>query len=1553
MDANSPNWQQVARSEHSRETDALNRLREMLPDAAPIRGWTNFQFTNGGRIHEVDALVVTAKGGFVIEEKSWTGSVSGDQGTWTQTRVNGSKMSVSSPANLTAAKARALASLIKGRWSYGPTQRGPIPIFLQPLVWFSDPGIRVNLPAELRSVVAVTDPQQGSRFPDIYDVLLEIGADQAGSRDFQRVTEAQSEMFAAAMKSIGIREIPKQMTIGDYDLDIPSFAERGDAQDFLATHRGLRERARIRIYSNQVGMGRDLQKALDDAARREHQAAQQLADVKGVVPTKDYTQTEFGPAVLFRHDDRWQRLDHYLAQQDGPLAVTESLDLIESLASTLREVHRRRISHRMLTPQSVWLKPGSKPTDANPAGSTLVPLIADLSLAAQESGPASNGVTFTRVGALPVAGLSAVEAVVGDRSIETYVAPEMFTDPAADGVATDVYSLGAIAYLLITGRPPAADRNELREVLGQRGLALSARMPEVDTALESLVRRCTTPIVSQRFERMSDVLAALSLARASVTGHRDATHLDPLEAEPGDVLVERFEVKALLGRGSTASALLCHDNQWFRDVVLKVSLGAGCDDRIRAERDRLEGLDQANIVTLHEMMVLNNRPTLVLSVAGTRSLDQQLRSEGPASPEDLQRWGDDLLEAVRYLEKVGVWHRDIKPPNLAIGPMGKSKAQHLVLFDFSLSAATPAEIDAGTPRYLEPFLGTDRPFDLAAERYAVAVTLHEMATGELPVWGDNKSDPNYVPADEEAVVAVEAMEDTLRPYLSEFFARALRRNPAERFDTAEDMLRAWNQLFAQWEEATPGERGDGSADDGAGFDGADSDGSGSARSAPQPLPTGLTLDDAITSLGRSKKVQSALKKCGANTVRDVARLDAAMVNRTRGVSVKTRRAVVQLRALVLERFGDQSAAAGAAKTTGATTDAATDRTTQQSTLPASARAAATSVEPAGFAGAESAAAESLRTESAGAESARAEAAAMLALPESPVDLDTLRLRLVPPEPGRGQSGRTNEVIRALLTLDDIPATAEHAEDWPTATVVAQAMGLTRARVSQVHSKARGHWATSPQLAGVLTDVVDVLASLGGVAGVSELVGPLLSMRDTGHDGDEARRLATAVIRAAVEADPRPADLTVLPSDVLVVRRCGRRTLLALDGAAFAAHAEEGNLAVQRWADSGVGLSGFDPDALLAMAVAVGHKADELVATSKLVSSSDAVPALRALRTEANRALSDARLVRLAAAAGSQAVANAASDLVALDTTPEQALSWSRQVLAPSRRFTADELAERVAVRFPQVTLPPRPQLDQAIADAGLRFAWSDEHDAYLSNAEQLGIEQLTIVAPRAITAFGNSRNPRVATNEMDPAALAAMAVENRLAASVAEGGYLALRVPTDRLAVAQQSLTRWTERHVGGDTMPSLNLEAMMLRHLRAEAERRGVVWSNVPAADDPAGPNWQRLSLLGKAAAEATIAEVLTHCRCLLWFPGALVRHGKELPRSPLDQLRDAATERGGPVDLLWLVVLGGQTDALPMVDGTGVPIVAPSEWLDVSEPWLNNAHRAVGNTRVEGHSA
>jgi serine/threonine protein kinase len=1475
----------VSSSQYAWEEDALNVLRDLLPDAAPFQAWSNFQFTDGGRIHEVDALVVTPKGGFVIEIKSWSGTVDGDQGTWTQTRRDGSRQSHSNPANLTAEKVRALAGLVRHNWSLGPHRDGPGPIFLQPLVWFSNPNLQVRLPAELRNHVALADSVDHRVFPGITDAIITIGAEQAKDKRFSRVSEVRSDRFVVAMDRIGIRESTRNRTAGSYVLELPAFAERGNTQDFAAIHQHTRRPARVRIYSNVNGQGPDQAKALKDMAHREYTAAQNLRRLDGVIDAIDLDQTDFGPAVIFEHDKRWRRLDLFLGELPQPLPLAESLRLVEALAGTLREVHKRRITHRMLTPQSVWLKPPSS------AGAKVTPLLTDLSLAAQESDTiATSTATYTRMGSLPAAGTTAVELVLGDRSVETYLAPEAFTDPNADGVARDVYSLGALAYLLITGQPPAEDRAELRSALGQNGLSLAAVMPEVDPALEAVIRRCTTPIVSDRYQRMADVAAALAVARAAVTGERLEAQADPLLAEANDQLAGRYEVVRRLGQGSTATALWCRDLQTDRDVVLKVSLGGPCDERVRLEGERLDGLDQANIVKLHEAVELGDRPTLVLSFGGERSLANVLREDGAVSPEYLQRWGDDLLEAVRYLEKVGVSHRDIKPDNLGIAPLGVHKQQHLVLYDFSLSGARTADTDAGTPPYLEPFLGGERTFDLAAERYAAAVTLHEMATGETPVWGDGRTDPAFLPDGTEATLLVEAIDEGLREPLAAFLARALRRDPAERFDTAEDMLRAWNEVFAGWEHAE-GDQDDDTAE----------------PTAAKLLPEQLSLADPITSFGASRKVASALRKCGATTVRDVAGLDAALVNRTRGVSVKTRRQIVRLRAAVLERFADELAST-------------LDRTT---TAPATPTVLA--AEPAD--GNEPAPATSL-------------AAAPVR-----VDLDTVGLRLVPPRGARGRAGQVTEAVRAILGLDPLPTDAAH-DDWPSATAVAATLDVTRAAVSHAHQKARNHWGSSADLVGVIPDLVAALVDLGGVAGVSELTAPLLDVRPTGLDGDDGRRLAAAVVRAAVEATGDG-----VPDGVFAVRRFGRRTIVALDGAAVETHIAAGHPTFAGWDRNAADWSSFTPESLITLAVALGGRADELVADTSLVSSSDAVPSLRTVRSDAGRPLSDSRLVRLAAASSDHASANAGSDLVSLAVSAPEALRWSRPALIGSARLSPAELRERVAVRFPNLELPDRPALDDALAAAGLPYTWDDTSDTYRSIAAPVGGEQLTVGPARAATVVSVGGRTLAPADPQDPDVAAALAVQRRLDASVAEGGFLALRVPTDRVVDAREGLSRWVHKdgQQDDDCLVEVDLEATFLTHLRAEAERRKVVWSNVPGADDPTGADWTKLSVLASAAVEATLAEVRSHRRVLAWFPGAIVRHGGDLVPTPLDQLRTAATDRDGDLELLWLVVLGGQADALPAVDGTPVPIVAPTEWLDVTEPWLANKHRGTGGGDAE----
>jgi serine/threonine protein kinase len=1524
MDATSPRWQQVTPSQHSWEEDALGTLRTMLPDSDPFRVWTNFEFTDGGRIHEADALVITPKGVFLIEIKSWSGRVKGDQGTWVQERRDGSRLAVNNPARLNTSKVRSLASLIKRNWRGGPT--APRTPFIESLVWFSNPNLRVALPVELYNQVAVADDNKAAsnHIQTLSQAIIDIGETESTRSGFRRISAEQSDEFATTMDRIGLKESTRTRTAGSYELQLPAFAERGSTQDFNAKHKLHRLPARVRIYSNVANATPEDAKALRDAATREYMATQNLR-LDGVVGAIDMDLTDFGPAVIFEQPADALRLDKFLAERGEDLDTDARLRIIEQIATTVRAMHRRRISHRMLTPESVWLRPSTSTRDGATTGTVWEPLISDFSLAARESADGPGTVTtYTRVGSLPVARTGAVEVVLADPAMETYLAPEAFTDAGADGVSLDAFSVGALTHLLFADQAPARDRSEVRAALGNAGLSVSAVKPEIDPRIEELVRNCTNPIVSDRTTSMAEILDRIALARGEDYGAvEEQAEADPLTAEPGDVLGDRFEVKQRLGKGSTAVALWCADCAHDRDVVLKIASKEANNARLVFEGEALDNLRQQNVVELYEQLPMAGRQVLVLSFAGEESLTGYLRLEGAVSTDFLRRWGEDLLEAVRYLEKVGVSHRDVKPDNLGIIEMGPRKQSHLVLFDFSLAGTSAEDTKAGTPGYLDPFLDDEgrKRYDLAAERYAAAITIHEMATGETPTWGDGRTDPAYLAEDVQPELLVEGIDPEIRAPMVEFLTRALQRDPAKRFDTADDMARAWLAVFADWEHSAE------SADD----DEPEADGKPAAGKA---LPDNLSLDDPIASLPTSRKVRSALRKVGAETVRQVATLDAVKVNKTRGVAVKTRKQALKLRAAVLERFAE---------------DLATESAQTSPTMPTSAEQA----DPAA----------STATDPSDGEQGRQgrDDDIDVASVETPVpDLDELGTMLVPPRAKRGRAGSVEETVRHLLGLSpsgvavpDDPAVEVGPEeaDWPTLASTAKRVGLTAGGASHTFGKARAHWAASPDLMGVGADLLAILADLGGVAGVSELEAPLAEVRGSGNDPDEAQRLAAAVVRAVLESESPLAQLFTL-------RRTGRRTLVAVDGAAVneallhAAESDPSDAAALALStlDRSVRhqLTGVDTAGLIDLAVKVGDRADELVESSPLVPSGDAIPALRSVAPGVGRSLSDARLVRLAGAASDDATTNATSDLVRRNASPAEALRWTRAALVSANQLTVDEIAARVAARFPGVALPERPELDEVLQQADLKLGWSEEHRAFRSTADAPGgVGPLTTSAtrrPTVIGAGGTTVEPK--PEAVDPAVTRAIDIDARLERSLDEGGFLALRVPTDRLAQAQRGLLRFENpaRQGGQATMTSIDLEATFLRNLRAAAQERGVAWANLEGADDPSDTNWTRLSILAAAAVDAAIAEVVEHSQVIAWYPGVLVRHGSASQTAPLDRLRDAVLGGDHPIRTLWLVVLGGTTDALPKVDGTPVPALASSQWMDLSDTWLENTHRAGG---------
>ena len=79
-------WHVIAESNFPWEREALEWLRAQLPDRDPWNVWTNFEFIDDdGKISEVDALVLSSAGLFLVEIKSRPGTVDGDAHTWTWT----------------------------------------------------------------------------------------------------------------------------------------------------------------------------------------------------------------------------------------------------------------------------------------------------------------------------------------------------------------------------------------------------------------------------------------------------------------------------------------------------------------------------------------------------------------------------------------------------------------------------------------------------------------------------------------------------------------------------------------------------------------------------------------------------------------------------------------------------------------------------------------------------------------------------------------------------------------------------------------------------------------------------------------------------------------------------------------------------------------------------------------------------------------------------------------------------------------------------------------------------------------------------------------------------------------------------------------------------------------------------------------------------------------------------------------------------------------------------------------------------------------------------
>jgi serine/threonine protein kinase len=866
----SPRWKEINASAWVHERAGLRHIKTLLPDADPYFAWANVEFVApDGSVNEVDLLVLTPSGLHLLELKHWQGEISGDGSQWVVRSPNGHTRRTDNPLILANRKAKRLASLLQ-HYGQQSGKRVRVP-FIRAAIFLHAANTRARLDEVGRQWVYGLQTDRHSGLPGILTMLTQQPTDQ---RDL--VDRARAREIVGLVDGAGIRPSIADRTVLQLLLNPKLYAEGQGWQDYLAGHKldtSVVRRVRFYLTSKASPDDRD---TIQRAAEREFRLLQGIHH-PGIAHATDLVDHEFGPAVIFEHDPDAVRFDHWLAEHGDRLTVEDRLNLARDLAEIVRYAHSRHLVHRGLNPRSILVCDPDKPHPRL--------VITDW----QTGGRAGTSTTQSTL----LGGTQHLDQLA-DEMTRLYQAPELATNPDAPGHLLDVFGLGALTYLIFTGHPPASSAAQLRATIAERGgLELTAAADGVPDTLAYLVYDATAGDTAKRTQSVAAFLSDLDEVEDELTAPEPGPVIDPLEARAGDVLDGGLVVVDRLGSGATAVGLLVRRQGDDTPLVLKVARDEDKRRRLLDEGERLRGLRHWQVAQLvGEPETVGGRTALLLEFAGAPTLTEELQTHGRLSLELLERYGRDLLDIVAYLDGQGVTHRDIKPANLAARPRPKDRQKHLCIFDFSLTATPADQLGAGTPQYLDPFLGPPRRprFDLAAERFAAAVTLYEMATGTLPRWGDGIANPATIP--DEVTITPQLFDPAVADRLGVFFGRALARDARERFDTIEEMADAWRLIFKDVEAAAPERPG----------------------AAPAQL---ATRDTPVDLVGLTARARSALERLGVRTVGDLVDYDAMALSRQDGIPQATkteiRRRAKELRAHVTPQARPETVAEPAAE----------------------------------------------------------------------------------------------------------------------------------------------------------------------------------------------------------------------------------------------------------------------------------------------------------------------------------------------------------------------------------------------------------------------------------------------------------------------------------------------------------------------------------------------------------------------------------------------------------------------------------------------------------------
>ncbi|GIH63204.1 serine/threonine-protein kinase [Microbispora siamensis] len=177
-------------------------------------------------------------------------------------------------------------------------------------------------------------------------------------------------------------------------------------------------------------------------------------------------------------------------------------------------------------------------------------------------------------------------------------------------------------------------------------------------------------------------------------------------------LADRYELRTRIGRGTMGTVWRAYDRSLGREIAVKeIRQDPSLSPRQRQElRERMmrEGrmaarVSHPSVATIHDVIVSDGIPWIIMELVEGRSLEQVIDEEGPLPPRLVAEIGYDLLGALRAAHAQDILHRDVKPANVLLTETGR-----VVLTDFGIAKAlgdhalTQTGMVIGSPGYTAP-----------------------------------------------------------------------------------------------------------------------------------------------------------------------------------------------------------------------------------------------------------------------------------------------------------------------------------------------------------------------------------------------------------------------------------------------------------------------------------------------------------------------------------------------------------------------------------------------------------------------------------------------------------------------------------------------------------------------------------------------------------------------------------------------------------------------------------------------------------------------------------